>query len=58
MLVPNSNYCAFEDWIMPILNAMHAEQEQHGTNWTPSKVSAGSRTGPPLLNKRLGRVPV
>lgn len=38
MLVPNSNYCAFEDWVMPILDAMLAEQKQ-GTCWTPSKVS-------------------
>jgi deoxyhypusine synthase len=22
MLVPNSNYCKFEDWIMPILDQM------------------------------------
>ena len=27
MLVPNSNYCAFEDWVMPILDAMKAEQD-------------------------------
>ena len=27
MLVPNSNYCAFEDWVMPLLDAMKAEQE-------------------------------
>ena len=38
MLVPNSNYCAFEDWIMPILDAMLREQQQ-GMLWTPSKVS-------------------
>ena len=38
MLVPNSNYCAFEDWIMPILDAMLLEQKQ-GTLWTPSKVT-------------------
>lgn len=38
MLVPNSNYCKFEDWVMPILDAMLEEQEQQGTNWTPSKV--------------------
>lgn len=37
MLVPNSNYCAFEDWIMPILDTMLLEQKQ-GTLWTPSKV--------------------
>ena len=37
MLVPNSNYCAFEDWIMPILDTMLLEQKQ-GMLWTPSKV--------------------
>lgn len=26
LAVPNSNYCAFEDWLMPILDAMAAEQ--------------------------------
>ncbi len=39
LLVPNSNYCAFEDWVMPILDAMKAEQDaQPGVRWTPSKV--------------------
>ncbi|KAL6773897.1 DHS1 [Auxenochlorella protothecoides x Auxenochlorella symbiontica] len=40
MLVPNSNYCGFEDWVMPILDAMLAEQQNAGTRWTPSKVIA------------------
>ena len=43
LLVPNKNYCAFEDWIVPILDKMLEEQEESkGTseevNWTPSKV--------------------
>lgn len=38
MLVPNDNYCKFEDWIMPVLNQMLKEQQELGTNWTPSKV--------------------
>lgn len=43
LLVPNSNYCAFEDWVVPILDKMLEEQEESkGTeeeiNWTPSKV--------------------
>ena len=42
LLVPNSNYCAFEDWIMPILDALKTEQEQEGARWTPSKVSSCS----------------
>lgn len=38
MLVPNSNYCKFEDWIIPILDACLKEQNEKGTNWTPSKL--------------------
>ncbi|KAK3315405.1 Deoxyhypusine synthase [Apodospora peruviana] len=43
LVVPNSNYCAFEDWVVPILDKMLEEQEaSKGTdaeiNWTPSKV--------------------
>ena len=43
LVVPNSNYCAFEDWVVPILDTMLEEQEaSRGTDdeihWTPSKV--------------------
>lgn len=38
LLVPNSNYCAFEDWVVPILDTMVKEQEEDGTKWCPSKV--------------------
>lgn len=43
LLVPNSNYCAFEDWIVPILDKMLEEQEASKKTdeplyWTPSKV--------------------
>eukprot|EP00890_Picochlorum_soloecismus_P006772 jgi/Picsp_1/91/NSC_00091-R1_deoxyhypusine synthase len=38
MLIPNSNYCKFEDWVMPILDKMLQEQEQQGVLWTPSRV--------------------
>jgi deoxyhypusine synthase len=43
LVVPNSNYCAFEDWVVPILDTMLQEQEKSkGTedeiHWTPSKV--------------------
>lgn len=45
MLVPNSNYCKFEDWVMPLLDAMLEEQQQQGTRWTPSKVRGrGTKT--------------
>ncbi|KAK0156399.1 Deoxyhypusine synthase [Merluccius polli] len=38
LLVPNSNYCKFEDWLMPILDQMVLEQDTEGTRWTPSKM--------------------
>ncbi|ORY56939.1 Deoxyhypusine synthase [Pseudomassariella vexata] len=43
LMVPNGNYCKFEDWVVPILDKMLEEQEaSKGTaeeiNWTPSKV--------------------
>lgn len=39
LLVPNSNYCSFEDWVMPILDQMVKEQEgEEKVKWTPSKV--------------------
>lgn len=43
LVVPNDNYCKFEDWVVPIMDKMLEEQEaSKGTddeiNWTPSKV--------------------
>ncbi|ADV24448.1 deoxyhypusine synthase, putative [Cryptococcus gattii WM276] len=38
LLVPNSNYCAFEDWVVPILDRMVEEQEEQGVKWSPSSV--------------------
>ncbi|ODV96598.1 hypothetical protein PACTADRAFT_40284 [Pachysolen tannophilus NRRL Y-2460] len=50
LLVPNDNYCKFEEWIVPILDKMLEEQEEsvkkNGSEaldsssfiWTPSKV--------------------
>ncbi|KAF2488679.1 Deoxyhypusine synthase [Lophium mytilinum] len=43
LVVPNSNYCAFEDWVVPILDKMLEEQEgskktDEPIHWTPSKV--------------------
>ncbi|KAK2893937.1 deoxyhypusine synthase [Channa argus] len=38
LLVPNDNYCKFEDWLMPILDQMLLEQNTEGIRWTPSKM--------------------
>ncbi|XP_034946551.1 probable deoxyhypusine synthase [Chelonus insularis] len=40
LLVPNNNYCLFEDWLMPKLDEMLEEQKAKGVIWTPSKVIA------------------
>ena len=37
LIVPNKNYCLFDDWIMPILDKMVDEQKEQGIHWTPSK---------------------
>lgn len=36
LIVPNDNYCKFEDWLVPILDTMLKEQKENGTIWTPS----------------------
>ncbi|KAG5678833.1 hypothetical protein PVAND_008467 [Polypedilum vanderplanki] len=38
LLVPNENYCKFENWIMPIFDEMLEEQKVKGIIWTPSKM--------------------
>jgi deoxyhypusine synthase len=48
LIVPNDNYCKFEDWVMPILDTLLAEQEASKKDpkipedeklvWTPSKI--------------------
>lgn len=38
LLVPNENYCKFEDWIMPILDEMLDLQKEQKILWTPSKM--------------------
>ncbi|PFH46319.1 hypothetical protein AMATHDRAFT_77718 [Amanita thiersii Skay4041] len=36
LIVPNDNYCKFEDWLTPILDQMLIEQKETGVVWTPS----------------------
>ena len=38
LLVPNDDYCDFEDWMMPILDYMLEKQKKEGEIWTPSKM--------------------
>ena len=36
LLVPNDNYCKFEDWVVPILDELLEEQKRTGVLFTPS----------------------
>lgn len=44
LIVPNNNYCSFEDWLIPILDKMLQEQEDEFARsgerfmWTPSTI--------------------
>lgn len=40
LLVPNDNYCSFEDWLIPILDKMLDEQKKSNGQllWSPSKL--------------------
>ncbi len=37
LLIPNENYCLFEDWLNPLLNEMLKIQNEKKKIWTPSK---------------------
>ena len=39
LLVPNKNYCDFEDWVSPIITAMHDEQDAAGIEWAKEVAS-------------------
>lgn len=38
LLVPNDNYCHFENWLLPLLDEMLNEQKTNNILWTPSKI--------------------
>jgi len=38
LLIPNDNYCFFEDWLNPILDSMLQEQMKEGKIWSPSLI--------------------
>ena len=38
LLVPNDNYCLFEDWIMPFFDELLSDQKTNQTIFSPSKL--------------------
>lgn len=49
LIVPNDNYCKFEDWIMPIFDQLVVEQMQEKKVWSPSTLI--SRLGAEIKNE-------
>ncbi|OEU15538.1 hypothetical protein FRACYDRAFT_226218 [Fragilariopsis cylindrus CCMP1102] len=45
LLVPNKNYCVFEDWMSPIIESMHEEQDKKCMEWAKAVAKAGSIDG-------------
>merc|ERR1719287_30565 len=45
LLVPNKNYCQFEDWMAPLISKMHDEQDERWAAQAQALVDAG--TGAP-----------
>jgi deoxyhypusine synthase len=33
LLIPNKNYCDFEDWVAPLIEKMHEEQDEKWMEW-------------------------
>jgi deoxyhypusine synthase len=33
LLIPNKNYCEFEDWVTPLIEKMHKEQDEKWGEW-------------------------
>jgi deoxyhypusine synthase len=42
LLVPNKNYCDFEDWVSPILNKMHDELDAATLSWAQARATAAA----------------
>lgn len=40
LLVPNKNYCKFEDWMSPIIEKMHDEQDKAHVQWAKDVAKA------------------
>lgn len=63
LLVPNENYCKFEDWVIPILDEMLREQLEQKIIWKPSTII--ERLGQKINNEQsiyywaaLNKIPV
>lgn len=45
LLIPNKNYCDFEDWITPLICKMHDEQDEAWLDWSQQMVEWKTKQG-------------
>jgi deoxyhypusine synthase len=57
LLVPNSNYCEFEDWVMPLIGRMHDEQDAAWTEWAAAVAARGPDSGEEPLPEKFAWTP-
>jgi len=48
LLIPNRNYCQFEDWMNPLIEIMHNEQDQKDREWAKEVANANLKDGEEL----------
>lgn len=51
LLVPNKNYCEFEDWVSPIIQKMHDEQDAKLIEWANAVAKVDSTDADDLPEK-------
>lgn len=51
LLVPNKNYCDFEDWISPLISKMHDEQDAADIEWAKKMASRDPKDTDPVPAK-------
>ena len=51
LLVPNKNYCDFEDWVSPLINKMHDEQDEKAIEWAKEIAARDPNDTDPLPAK-------
>lgn len=51
LLVPNKNYCEFEDWVSPLIGKMHDEQDAAAIEWAKQTASRDPNDTDPLPPK-------
>jgi len=47
LLIPNKNYCKFEDWMAPLIDKMHDEQDEKDKEWAKKMASLKDKEDKP-----------